>query len=172
MKSVYLLTGSPGSGKTSLIKQTLAGLSLQAGGFYTEEIRERGTRLGFKLVTLGGEEAILAHIDFKKPPRVGKYGVDIGAINRVGTAALRQASRNGDLVVIDEIGRMELLSEEFRNTITEIIGSGRKVLGTIMLAADPVADTIKSQPGVHLEIVTRNNHVQVLEDLRIWLKGG
>jgi nucleoside-triphosphatase len=51
MKQVYLLTGKPGTGKTSLIKQAVAGMGSKAGGFYTEEIRSEGVRLGFRLVT-------------------------------------------------------------------------------------------------------------------------
>ncbi|MBA7666135.1 hypothetical protein ES703_74212 [subsurface metagenome] len=63
MKQVYLLTGKPGTGKTSLIKQAIAGMRGKAGGFYTEEIRSGGVREGFRLVTLDGQDAILAHID-------------------------------------------------------------------------------------------------------------
>jgi len=51
MKQVYLLTGKPGTGKTSLIKQAVAGMRGKAGGFYTEEIRSEGVRQGFRLVT-------------------------------------------------------------------------------------------------------------------------
>jgi nucleoside-triphosphatase len=170
VKTVYLLTGSPGSGKTSLIKQCLAGIPARAGGFYTEEIRERGTRLGFKLVTLDGLEAVLAHIDFKKPPRVGKYGVDVAALERVGVTALRRASRDGDLIVIDEIGRMELLSGEFRNTVMEITGGGGKVLGTIMLQPNPFADAVKRQAQVILATLTRQDYQETLGNVRRWLQ--
>jgi nucleoside-triphosphatase len=55
-----LLTGYPGSGKTTVIMRLLALGDFDAGGFYTEEIREGNTRTGFKIVTLGGEEATLA----------------------------------------------------------------------------------------------------------------
>jgi nucleoside-triphosphatase len=73
MKQVYLLTGKPGTGKTSLIKQAIAGMQGKAGGFYTEEIRSGGVRQGFRLVTLDVEEAILAHLDIRSQHRVGKY---------------------------------------------------------------------------------------------------
>ena len=167
---VYLLTGRPGTGKTSLIKQAVAELKGEAGGFYTEEIRSQGTRLGFKLVTLDGQEAILAHIDINKLHRVGKYGVDIDSLDRVGVPALQKAVKECDLVVIDEIGKMELFSANFREATLDIIGSGKKVLGTIMLSPNPWADAIKRQPRVKLVEVTRANYNQVLDDLRQWLK--
>ena len=170
MKSVYLLTGRPGTGKTSLIKQAVSELKVNAGGFYTEEIRSQGTRLGFKLITLDGQEAVLAHVSISSCFRVSKYGVDVESLNRVGVAALNQAARQCDLVVIDEIGRMELFSASFREAVLEIIGSGKKVLGTIMLVPNPWADAIKRKSQVNLVEVTRTNYDRLLADIRCWLE--
>jgi len=171
MKQVYLLTGRPGTGKTSIIKQAIAGMKSKAGGFYTEEIRNQGVREGFRLVTLDGRSAILAHIDIHSQHSVSKYGVDIESLDRVGVSALHHAAEECDLVVIDEIGKMELFSTNFREAVLHIIDSGKKVLGTIMLSPNPWADAIKCQPQVNLISVTRANHQQVLEELRHWLKG-
>ncbi len=170
MKQVYLLTGRPGTGKTTLIKQALTGLETRAGALYTEEIRSEGTRLGFRLVTLDGQQATLAHIDFTKRYRVGKYGVNIDNLNNVGVPAINSAAENCDLVIIDEIGKMELFSAHFRDAVLAIINSGQRVLGTIMLDANPWADAIKRQPQVNLVMVTRDNRQQVLNELRHWLE--
>lgn len=170
MKQVYLLTGKPGTGKTSLIKQAIAGLGGKAGGFYTEEIRRGGVREGFRLVTLDGQEAILAHINIHSPHRVGKYGVDTDSLDRAGVSALNQAAGECDLIVVDEIGKMELFSANFREAVWQIINSGKKVLGTIMFKANPWADRIKRQPRVNVVEVTRANRHQVLEELLEWLE--
>ena len=170
MKQVYLLTGRPGTGKTSLIKQVVAQMKGKAGGFYTEEIRSRGIREGFRLVTLDGEEAILAHVNIHSPYRVSKYGVDIDSLDRVGVPALHKAAQQCDLVVIDEIGKMELFSAKFREAVSQMIGSEKRILGTIMLNPNPWADAIKHQPRVNLITVTRDNYRQVLEELLYWLK--
>lgn len=172
MKQVYLLTGRPGTGKTSLIKQAVAGMKGKAGGFYTEEIRSQGVRQGFRLVTLDGQVAVLAHIDIHSPYRVSKYGVDIDSLDKVGVSALRKAARECDLVVIDEIGKMELFSANFREAVLQIIDSGKRVLGTIMLNPNWWADAIKRRPEVNLITVTRANHPEVLEEVISWLKGG
>ena len=170
MKQIYLLTGRPGTGKTSLIRQVVAGIKGRASGFYTEEIRSRGIRQGFRLVTLDGQSAILAHVDIHSPYRVSKYGVDIDSLDRVGVSALRRAAEECNLVVIDEIGKMELFSDNFRKTVLDIIDSGKRVLGTIMLNPNPWADRIKHQPQVNLITVTRDNHQWVLEELLHWLE--
>jgi nucleoside-triphosphatase len=169
MKPVYLLTGQPGTGKTSLIKEAVADMKGKAGGFYTEEIRSQGIRQGFRLVTLDGSTAVLSHLYFQSPYRVSKYGVDVESLDRVGVAAINQAIQECDLVVIDEIGKMELFSTKFREAILKILKSSEKLLGTIMLSPNPCADAIKRQPQVNLVTVTRTNHQQVMEELQEWL---
>ncbi|MBI4303826.1 MAG: NTPase [Chloroflexi bacterium] len=169
MKQVVLLTGRPGSGKTSLVKQVAARIEGKAGGFYTEEVRNRGVRDGFKLVTLDGKEITLAHVDIRSPYRVGKYGVDVAALDRVGVPALRKAARRFEVVIIDEIGKMELLSDSFREAVSEIINGSTKVLGTIMLTPNPWADAIKRQPHIDLITLTRANYQEVLVSILGWL---
>ena len=105
MKPKVLLTGRPGCGKTTLIKRVVNELALPAGGFYTEEIRQSGQRVGFKIITLDGEEAVLAHVDFNTKQRVGKYEIDLHALESIGTEAIRIAVQARQLVVIDESGQ-------------------------------------------------------------------
>ncbi len=169
-KLVYLLTGRPGTGKTSLIKQALAGSHIEAGGFFTEEIRVEGGRVGFRLVTLDGHQAVLSHVDFSKRYRVGKYGVDIAVLERVGIPALLEASQGNSLIVVDEIGKMELLSPSFREVLMSLISAGKRMLGTIMLQPDPRADAVKRYPGVNPVTLTRGNFNEVLADVLSWLK--
>jgi len=169
MKKALLLTGQPGTGKTALIKEVLARTRIKGGGFYTEEIRTGGIREGFRIVTLGGQEAVLAHVSISSPHQISKYRVDTDALDRVAVAALRQALKESDLIVIDEIGKMELLSPLFRETVTLAINSGKRVLGTIMLSPHPFADEIKRHPEVEVLLVTRDNHHQAMNKVLNWL---
>ena len=170
MKPVYLLTGRPGTGKTSLVKEVATRMKGRAGGFYTEEIRTGGIRQGFRLVTLDGKEIVLAHVSLHSPYRVSKYGVDIDGLERIGVPALHKAAGQCELVIIDEIGKMELFSTRFREAVSRIIDGGQRVLGTIMLNPDPWADAIKGQPPVNLITVTRDNYHQVREQVWHWLE--
>jgi len=170
MASVYLLTGSPGTGKTTVIRQAIAGAEIKAGGFYTEEIRSGGIRQGFRIVIIDGQDAIMAHVDNPSRYRVSKYGVDITNLDNIGVAAIERAIEESDLIVIDEIGKMELFSARFREAVLKAIDSGKKVLGTIMLSPHPFADEIKRHPNVKVIELTRANHDQVLKEILDWLK--
>ena len=166
------MTGKPGTGKTALIKEALARTKVKGSGFYTEEIRTGGIRQGFRIVTLDGQEAILAHVGISSPYQVSKYRVDTGSLNRVGVSALRRALKESYLIVIDEIGKMELLSPQFREAVTQAINSGKKVLGTIMVNPHPFADEIKRHPEVETLLVTRDNRTEVMKKVLNWLAEG
>jgi nucleoside-triphosphatase len=95
--------------------------------------------------------------------------VDTGAVDRVGVCALRQALKETNLIVIDEIGKMELLSPQFKEAVTQAINSGQKVLGTIMLNPHPFADEIKRRPEVEVLLVTRDNRTEIMKKVLNWL---
>jgi nucleoside-triphosphatase len=154
LKSAFLVTGPPGCGKTTLLRRVVAELSLRAGGFYTEEVRSGGQRRGFRLITLDGREAVLSSVDLPGPPRVGKYGVDVAALERVGVPALEEAATSADLVVVDEIGKMEMASPRFRQAVEAALDAGCCLLGSILLAPHPWADALKARPEVLVVVLT------------------
>lgn len=170
MNHVCLLTGPPRAGKTTLIKEVVRGFRGSAGGFYTEEIRERGERAGFRLVTLDGREAVLSHVSIESPYRVGRYGVDISALEQTGVASLLDAEKLSDLVVVDEIGKMEMLSLKFREAVSQIIAGNKKVLGTILFHHHAWSDAIKARPEVSLLMLNRDNYADVLARVTQWLE--
>jgi nucleoside-triphosphatase len=164
-KTAFLLTGRPGCGKTTLIRRLVEGLGVPAGGFYTEEIRRGGRREGFALVTLDGHTGTLASVHNPSRRRVSRYGVDLDSIDEVGVPAIERATAGGALVVIDEIGKMELFSNRFRQAVLSALESGKPVLGSVMLAPHPWADAVKARPEVEVVLLTEANRSQVQSDL-------
>ena len=153
--TIVLLTGVPGSGKTTAVQHIVAALQRDADGFTTREIRKARARWGFEIVTLdGGQDGLLAHVEIRGGPRVGRYGVDLTALEEIGIARIEAAVRRGALVVIDEIGPMEILSAPFRQAVEAALASGADVLGTIAARSDPFTDAIKARADVTLVEIT------------------
>lgn len=141
-----LLEGRPGVGKTTVARR-LAEL-VRAKGFVTGELREGGRRVGFEVETLDGERAVLAHVDLPGPPRVGKYGVDLEAFERVALTALK-GIRKGQVVVLDELGKMELASEGFCQAVERLVERDVTLVATVHAFAHPFTDRLKRR----LEII-------------------
>ncbi|MEM3023157.1 MAG: NTPase [Candidatus Bathyarchaeia archaeon] len=134
-KRVILLTGPPRSGKSTVAAKTaelLKAMGFKVGGVLTlEMVGERG-RMGFKLLDLWrGREGILALAGLGGGPRIGKYRVNLGDLRDIGASAIDIAIQECDLIIIDEIGPMELLSGDFRGSVAKALECGKPVLATI-----------------------------------------
>ena len=129
-----LLTGRPGVGKTTALVRTaelLAARGVPTAGFYTEELRRQGRRVGFRGVPLAaGEPCVIAHIDLP-PPRVGRYGVDVAALDRLSSRHLHPDPDRGVVVLVDEIGKMECLSRDFVHRVRALLDSPTPLLATV-----------------------------------------
>ncbi len=146
MKKKLLLTGLPGVGKTTLTKKVLDALGERALGFYTLEIREGGKRRGFRLLTTWGDGGLLAHEMMESPFRVSRYGVDLSFLETV-VGRFREEWSPGKMLVVDEIGKMELLSRVFRGWIEKVaLDPGVPFLATIVLKSwDPLVLRLKKE---------------------------
>jgi nucleoside-triphosphatase len=154
---MILLEGRPGSGKTTVARRSVEALreeGVLVTGFLTDEIRERGRRVGFAVEALGGKRGTLAHVDLSGPPRVGKYGVDLDAFEAVALPALRPP-RQGGIAVVDELGKMELASEAFRDAFSELADRDIPLLATVQAARHPFTDALKRRAEV-IRVTARN----------------
>jgi nucleoside-triphosphatase len=160
-----LLTGVPGVGKTTLIREIARLLGGKAGGFYTEETREGRTRTGFDIVTLDGRRAALSRVNMASRFRVGKYGVDLDGLDSVAVRAVEDSIDRNQTIVIDEIGKMELFSEAFRHSVARAFDSPNLVVAVVMLKSHPFADQLKQRPGVETIEVTMSNRDRLAPDI-------
>ncbi len=150
-----LVTGTPGIGKTTVVERVVAHLGDMAGGFITREIRERGSRTGFMIETLDGQKAVLATLEGKAKPRVGRYHVIVSNLENVGVVAIEHALQEGKIIVVDEIGKMELLSPRFRDTILRVLDREVSLLATIGVGKDPLLRSIRKRRDIQLMKVTK-----------------
>lgn len=169
-KRHLLITGLPGTGKTTLIVKVARRLSrFHPAGFYTEEVRERGERRGFRLTSLDGREGILADVSFTGQGTVGRYGVDIKGFEDF-LKALKLPSCPSTLVVIDEIGKMECLSREFVALIGQLLSSGRTVVATVARKGEGLIEEVKARGDVQLIEITRANRDGLADEVTRWLE--
>ncbi|MHA1889091.1 MAG: NTPase [Promethearchaeota archaeon] len=154
-----LFSGKPGIGKTTaaLAVAKLIGRS-KIAGFFTQEIRnDSGERVGFTIEDFSGNIAIMAKKGFKSFCRVGSYGVDISAIEKIAIPSIERGIAEKKFIIIDEIGKMELFSEKFVRCVYETLTKNCSVLATITSRPNPVADDIKRVPGIEIIEITRMN---------------
>ncbi|MEM5790813.1 MAG: NTPase [Candidatus Aenigmatarchaeota archaeon] len=129
------LTGKPRAGKSTIVLKIIDFLKnkkVKVGGFITPEIVESGKRVGFYVKNIfSNEMEIFASVDFKIGPRIGKYGINIGAFEKIALKAIDFAIQNSDVIILDEIGKMEFLSKEFEKKIYELILIEKPLIATL-----------------------------------------
>lgn len=168
-KKNIFLTGAPSSGKTTVIKKVIRGLTVPANGFYTEEERVGGRRVGFMMKTLEGQSAYLAHQDIKSEFHIRRYGVSIDNIETVAVPSIKPVADN--IIILDEIGKMECFSETFKQTAISALDSDNIVIGTITFGGDDFIARVKSREDIEIEEVTLQNRDllpdSILEKVRL-----
>ena len=156
-KTNIFITGMPGVGKTTLIKKIADILTDRpVTGFYTNEIRGRGRRVGFECTGFRGQKGLLSHIGCSSAWRVGKYGVDIAGFERF-LSLIGFFEREDEIVIIDEIGKMECFSEVFTDLIVTILDSPRPCIATIAKKGTPFIEGLKKRDDTEIIEVTRQN---------------
>jgi nucleoside-triphosphatase len=152
-----LLTGLPGVGKTTVIKQLADSLTpYHPDGFFTQEIRENGIRKGFELVTFDGRRQLLSHVNIPGPHRVGRYGVDLAGFEKLlETLDLRHSP--SQLVILDEIGKMECLSPRFIQEVEALLDSTKMLIATVGLKGGGFPVNVRSRPDCQVVTVTLSN---------------
>jgi len=165
VKKNVLITGLPGVGKTTAVIRLAEALrDFRPKGFYTAELREKGVRQGFELISFDGRRTLLSHVAMKGPYRVGRYGVDIKSFEDF-IGAVNFAEPETRLVIIDEIGKMECYSEKFKTLVEDLLDSGKLVIATIALKGEGFISGVKKRPDVRLFELTQGNRTTLTGEL-------
>lgn len=165
------LTGRPGIGKTTIVKRFVEDHRDEVLGFWTEEVRDpkTGKRVGFKILTTRGDSAVFARKDMDSDFRVGSYGVDLDVLENLALGYIE--SSLGDpqsIIVVDEVGKMELLSQRFQKLIETLVFEKEiNLLGTIPeINFHPLIKRIKLSGKTRIISVNERNRDSVFETLK------
>jgi nucleoside-triphosphatase THEP1 len=145
-----------------LIEKVVQGISRPATGFFTRELRERGRRVGFSITTLAGKTGVLAHQDIKSRFRVGKYGVSLTDIDQIAVPSMLPSAPD-QIVVVDEIGKMECFSRLFKETLIKVLSSANLVIGSVAVKDDHFIQSIKIRDDVSLVSITEKTREAALQ---------
>jgi len=165
-KRLFCITGAPGIGKTTVLiraVEALKNMGFKVDGMLSREVREKGTRVGFEIVDFETEErGWLAHVNQPDGPQVSKYRVNLRDLEAIGAASIRNAVAKAQIIIVDEIGPMELFSPAFKEAVIQAINSNKPVLGVIHFRArDPFLDSIRKREDAEIIEVTYGNREHV-----------
>ena len=170
MKTNIFLTGAPSSGKTTVIKKVIARLDTPANGFYTEEEKHGGRRVGFRMTTLDGKSGYLAHQDISSGFHIRRYGVSIESIEAVAVPSLMPVDDH--IIILDEIGKMECFSEKFKKAALRALDSPNVVIGTIAFGGTDFIHEVKERKDIEIYEVTLDNRDEmpnlILKEISIY----
>jgi len=159
---VLLITGSPGTGKTSVLLKVVDALKARGysvGGVISREARVGWARVGFEILDLGsGRRGWLAHVNRKIGPQIGKYRVNLEDLENIGANAIVDAVENFDVIAIDEIGPMELFSEKFKEAVKRAVECGKLVVSVVhWKARDRLIEEVKKREDTEIITVAIEN---------------
>lgn len=176
-RRVLLVTGAPGVGKTTALRRVAARLEdLRVEGFFTEEVRDgSGDRVGFRARSFDADDPsaeaggrVIASVDFDGTPRVGKYGVDVPAVDEVSERHLDPG--DGDVVIVDEIGKMECHSDRFVARMRELLEGETPTVAAVSRSGDGLIREVKESDRTETWEITRENRDRMPGRVAAWVR--
>jgi nucleoside-triphosphatase len=170
MKKNILLTGIPGSGKTTLIRKLSEVFKeFNPTGFYTADITEEGVQAGLLIASLYGDSRILAHVGLKSKYGVGKFRVDVKGFDTMLDNIFSKDKKTG-LYFVDEIGKIECLSRKFCKLVIELLNAEKPVIASISDKGTGIISEIKKRNDVKLHEITLENHDLKVKELTMEIR--
>jgi nucleoside-triphosphatase len=156
------LTGIPSVGKSTVVRKVAERVQqdgVKVGGMISADLRSGSARVGFEIRDLmTGNLGVLAHVNQTTGPRIGRFHVKDEDLDRIGAEAILSAIKHADLIVIDEVGPMELTSPRFKDAVRDALACDKALLGTVHRSAqDPLVQAIRTDRTVEVIEVTRQN---------------
>ena len=128
------LQGPPGTGKSSLLREAISPYISSAGGFFVQRLIEKGRNVGFQAILLKNQ---LSPLEVPYHPEMehvfildGKW--DIAVLEKIILCVEEQMKTQGaKLILLDEVGGIELRSQVFMSALERILSSGTPCFGVL-----------------------------------------
>jgi len=156
------ITGLPGAGKTKTLMRVIEMLGveeLKIGGMITEPIVDGRRKIGFAVKDIvSGNSQVFAHVDIESKIMEGKMGVDLSKLESVAVDAIRNACETCDVIVIDEVGKVEVESQPFISIVKFALDAGKPMILTLhKKSRNPLLQDIRRRDDVRILEVTPTN---------------
>jgi nucleoside-triphosphatase len=169
MVSRIAVTGSPGIGKSTLVGKVVASTGMRVGGVLARDKRYKDRRIGFELLDLASGAVGMLADETGSGPQLGKYRVHPEDLDGLGARAIENALKC-ELIVVDEVGPMELTSHRFVSAVENAIASSLPMLVVLHEWSNHrLAKKIRSTFKVIT--VTRENRDSLVDEIALALSG-
>lgn len=161
------ITGHPRVGKSTLVLRAVERAPISCGGMVTAEITKCGRRVGFSVRDLAtGHVGVLAHLHLSDGPSFGRYRLNLPDLDAIGAGAIERAIEEADLVVVDEVGPMELASPRFVRAVERVLEEAPHFLITVHRSSNHALAYAVRHAADELFRLTRQNRDHVLAAVR------
>ncbi len=165
-----LLTGAPGTGKTSLIRKLSEIFKeFNPTGFYTAEVVEDGAKSGILVFNLQGDGRVLAGTNLKSRYVVGRYRIDMKSFENLLDDVFSPEKKTS-LYFVDGIDKVECQSRKFSKLIIELLNSDKPVVASIADKGTGIISEIKKRDDVKLLDITTDNRELRLKEITLGLR--
>ena len=163
------VTGSPGVGKSTLVLKVVQESKVKAGGMLARDKRVKDRRVGFEILDLGSGATGMLADETGTGPQLGKYKVRMDDLENVGAKAIEDALKS-DLIVVDEVGPMELSSRRFVAAVEKAITSDKPMLVVLHEWSQHIIAR-KIRKSFKVITATRDNRDQLVKEIAREIKG-
>lgn len=176
MKVKISLAGLPGVGKTLTLLKTIDILEKEGnvvGGIITEKVMEGRDSVGLRVVDWHSKDAIIfAHKSINSRIRIGRFGVDLKSFDQIAVPAIDWAKKNADVIIVDEIGKIEQESKAYTEEVKDLLELDRMMILTLhKKGRNPLLQEVKKRDDVRSLEVTQINRTLLPYKIAQLLKG-
>ena len=158
-----LIDGLPRVGKTTAVQRVLSLAKVRCGGFFSQAISKQ-FYTNFRLVSVQGPHRSVSSQELLRRFDIpGVIGFNLEDLENFGNPAVLHALETCDVVVIDQLGTLEVSSEKFRRVVDRVLASDKVCLATVTSSNVPYIEALRKRPDVSIYDINGSNRMLLPE---------